>query len=69
MTKINELKFELLSQLSYSSHLAPSDYYLFPTLKTWLDGKKFKSNEEINAINEYFEEIDESYYTPPSYDN
>ncbi|EFN62105.1 hypothetical protein EAG_15697, partial [Camponotus floridanus] len=45
MAKINELKFELLSQLSYSPDLAPSDYHLFPILKTWLGGKKFKSNE------------------------
>lgn len=63
MAKINELKFQLLSQPPYSPDLAPSDYYLFPNLKKWLGGKKFESNEQvIGAVNEYFEGLDESDY-------
>ncbi|CAH2101194.1 unnamed protein product [Euphydryas editha] len=43
--------------------LAPSDYHLFPNLKKWLGGKKIKSNREvIDAVNEYFEGLDESHY-------
>jgi len=63
MAKINELKFELFPQPPYSPDLAPSDYHLFPNLKKWLGGKKFKSNGEvIDAVNEYFEGLDESDY-------
>lgn len=63
MSKIHELKFELMLHPPYSPDLAPSDYYLFPNLKKWLGGKRFKSNEEvIEAVNEYFEELDESTF-------
>ena len=63
MTKINELKFEFFPQPPYSPDLAPSDYHLFPNLQKCLGGKKFDSNEEvIDAVNEYFEGLDESDY-------
>jgi len=63
MSKIHELKFELMPHPPYSPDLAPSDYYLFPNLKKWLGGKRFKSNEEvIEAVNQYFEELDESTF-------
>jgi histone-lysine N-methyltransferase SETMAR len=41
MAKIYELKFELLPHAPYSPDLAPSDYFLFPNLKTWLSDKRF----------------------------
>lgn len=63
MSKIHELKFELIPHPPYSPDLAPSDYYLFPNLKKWLGGKRFKSNEVvIEAVNQYFEELDESTF-------
>lgn len=63
MAKINDLKFELMPHPPYSPDLAPSDYYLFPNLKKWLGGKRFADNEEvIEAVNGYFEELDESVY-------
>lgn len=63
MAKIDEFKFELFPEPLYSPDLAPSNYYLFPNLKKWLGGKKFDNNEEvIDAVNEYFEELDESHY-------
>ncbi|KAL3270164.1 hypothetical protein HHI36_009221 [Cryptolaemus montrouzieri] len=48
----------------YSPDLAPSDYYLFPKLKTWLGGERFAgSEEEIEAENGCFEKLDESAYS------
>ena len=59
-----ELKFELLPHAPYSTDLAPSDYFLFPNLKKWLDGRRFTNNEEVeSAVNGYFEEFNGSYYT------
>ena len=46
MVKINELKFKLLPHASYSTDLAPSDYFLLPNLKKCLGGQRFASNEE-----------------------
>ena len=63
MFKIHELKFWLMQYLPYSREEAPSDYYLFPNLKKWLGGKRFKSNEEvIETVNQYFKELDESTF-------
>jgi histone-lysine N-methyltransferase SETMAR len=42
--KFAHLHFEVLKYLAYSPDLAPSDYYLFPNLKT--KGRKFLSLEE-----------------------
>ena len=63
MAKFHELRYELLPHPPYSPDLAPSDFFLFPNLKKWLAGKRFKSNDEvINETNSYFEEFDKSYY-------
>jgi len=63
MAKLEQLRFELVAHPPYSLDLAPSDYYLFPNLKWWLQGKRFTSNEEVVAeIEAYFEDLDISYY-------
>ena len=36
MAKLEQLRFELIAHPPYSPDLAPSDYYLFPNLKQWL---------------------------------
>ncbi|XP_033218465.1 uncharacterized protein LOC117173926 [Belonocnema kinseyi] len=44
-------------------HLTPSDYHLPPNFQKWLGGKKFPINKEvIDAVNKYFEGLDESAY-------
>ena len=64
MTKIHELRFELLPHPPHSPDLAPCDYFMFPNLKKWLGGKRFSSNEEIiDATNAYFEGLEKSYYS------
>ena len=61
--KLFDLRCEILPYPPYSLDLAPSDYFLFPYMKTWLGGKRFSSNEEIiAATNEYFEGFDKNYF-------
>jgi histone-lysine N-methyltransferase SETMAR len=63
MGKIKELHFELLPHPPYSPDLAPCDFHLFANLKKWLGGQKYSSNTEvIEAVNGYFEGLDESYF-------
>ena len=50
ITKITELKYELLQHPPYSPDLAPSDFWLFPHLKKFLRGKHFSSNEDVIAV-------------------
>lgn len=64
MAKIHELHYELVPHPPYSPDLAPCDYFLFPNLKKWLGGKRFRSNEEIiEETNAYFEGLEKLYYT------
>ena len=61
--KLFFLRYEILPHPPYSPDLAPSDYFLFPNMKTWLGGKRFSSNEEIiAATNENFEGFDENNF-------
>lgn len=63
MAKIHKLGYELLPHPAYSPDLAPCDYFLFPNLKKWLGGKRFRSNEEVIAeTNDYFESLEGNYY-------
>lgn len=60
--KFHEFNYELLPHQPNSPDLAPCDYYLFPNLKKWLAGKKFRSNEDFIAESEvYFKGLDGSY--------
>ena len=61
--KLFDLHYEILSHPPYSPDLAPSDYFSFPNMKTWLGNKRFASNEEIiAATNEYFAEFDKKFF-------
>ena len=61
--KLFDLRHEILSNLLHSPDLGPSDYFLFPNMKTWLAGKIFSSNKEIiAATNKYFEGLDQNYF-------
>ena len=55
--------FEILDHPAYSPDLAPSDFYLFPSMKKELKGQDFASNDEIvNAVEDFFEEKDKEYF-------
>ena len=45
--KLAAFNWEILTHPPYSPDLAPSDYYLFLSLKNSLHGKKFTSKEGI----------------------
>ena len=54
MTTATECEFELISHPPYSPDMAPSDFYLFPKLKSHLRGTQYGSNEGvIETVNEY----------------
>ena len=60
--KLFDLRYEILPHPRSSPGLAPSDYFLFPNMTTWLGCRRFSSNEEITpATNEYFEKFDKNY--------
>ena len=49
-----ELKWKQLQHPAYSPDLAPSDYWLFRSMKTFLRNKRFKNDDEVeNAIGQY----------------
>ena len=57
MTAATEYGFKILPHPPYSPDMAPSDFYLFPKLKSHLRGTQYGSNQcMIEAINEYFGE-------------
>jgi histone-lysine N-methyltransferase SETMAR len=63
ISKLTELKYELLEHPPYSPDLAPSDFHLFPNLKKALRGKRFSSDEEvIAAVEGYFEGLPENHF-------
>ena len=56
--------FKILLHPPYSPDLAPSDFFLFPSLKKHLKGQRFHSNEDvISAGEEWFESHPKSYYS------
>ena len=58
-----DLGFEIMSRPPYSPDLAPSDYFLFPKLKSFLKGKRFACDYDVmSAVNGYFEEQDKTFY-------
>jgi histone-lysine N-methyltransferase SETMAR len=49
-----EFGWGVFEQTAYSPDLAPSDFHLFRTLKEFLGGRRFKSDEEVkDAIKEW----------------
>ncbi|GFY46339.1 mariner transposase [Trichonephila inaurata madagascariensis] len=62
ISKIKELKFELLPHASCSPDLAPPVHFLFPILKKGLRGQRFSNDEEVmSSANSFFEDQDSSY--------
>ena len=63
LTAATECGFEVLPHLPYSPDMAPSDFYLFPKLKSNLHGTKFGSNEGIiEAVNEYLGDQEKDFF-------
>ncbi|KAF2348823.1 hypothetical protein FHG87_020422 [Trinorchestia longiramus] len=47
--KLTELGYETLPHPPYSPDLSPTDYHLFKHLSTFLDGKTFRSKQEVET--------------------
>ena len=63
MTAVTECGFEILPHPPYSRDIAPSDFYLFPKLKSHLRGTQYGSNEGIiEAENKYLWDQFKSFY-------
>jgi hypothetical protein len=57
-------KVKLVPHPPLSPDLAPSDHYLSPSMKKWLAGRRFCSNEEVIVeTNAYFAELCQSCYS------
>lgn len=55
--------FEEINHPPYSPDLAPSDYFLFPSLKKDLRGRRFEDEMSLQAaVNEHFESKSENYF-------
>ena len=63
MTAATGCGFEILPHPPYSSDMAPSDFSLFPKLKSHLHGPQYGSNEGvIETANEYFGDQKKVFY-------
>ena len=65
MAAVHDCGFELVDQPPNSPNLAPSDYFLFPNMKKkYLAEKQYRTDDEvISAVEDFFENQDESFYT------
>lgn len=53
----------LLPHAQFSPDLAPSDFYIFPNIKQWLEGKRITHNEQvIDSVTGCFADLDKSTY-------
>uniref|UniRef100_A0A673AZF9 Tc1-like transposase DDE domain-containing protein n=1 Tax=Sphaeramia orbicularis TaxID=375764 RepID=A0A673AZF9_9TELE len=55
--------FELLPHPPYSPDLAPSDFYLFPKLKSHLRGRHFRNDDDVvHAVEEFLGDQDVTFF-------
>jgi histone-lysine N-methyltransferase SETMAR len=51
---LQEFGWEVFEHPAYSPDLVPSNFHLFPKLKEFLGGRRFKSDEEVkDAVKEW----------------
>ncbi|CAK9826575.1 Mariner Mos1 transposase [Anthophora retusa] len=61
--KLAALGWEILSHPPHSPDLAPSDYHLFLSLQNFLQGKKFKNEEDIRQeLVQFFASRDKTFF-------
>jgi hypothetical protein len=60
---LQEFGWEVFEHPAYSPDFAPSDFNLFPKLKEFLGGRRFKGDEEMkDAVNEWLNGLAEEVY-------
>ena len=63
MTAATDCGFEILPHPPYSPYIAPSDFYMFLKLKSYLRGTQYGNNEVvIEAVHEYFGDQETAFY-------
>jgi hypothetical protein len=63
MVAATDCGLEILPNPQFSQELDPSDFYLFPKLKTKLHCRRFGSYEGVmEAVNEFFEDQNIQFY-------
>ena len=61
--KLLRLGWEMMLHPPYSPDLAPSDYYLFPSLQNSLNGKSVNDDEAVKShLVQFFADKDEKFY-------
>ena len=64
MDAVERNGYDLIPQPAYSPDLAPSDYFLFPNLKKDIQGRHFRSNEEVvAAVEEWVGDKDPGFFS------
>ncbi|KAL4092242.1 hypothetical protein QTP88_026776 [Uroleucon formosanum] len=60
---LDSLKWEVFPHPPYSPDLAPSDFHLFPRMKTWLGTQRFDDDEELRVrVTEWFRSQAANFY-------
>jgi hypothetical protein len=63
MAAATDCRFEILPHPLYYPGLVPSDFHLFPILKTKLCGRCFGSNEGVmEVVNAFYEDQNRKFY-------
>ncbi|XP_054166865.1 histone-lysine N-methyltransferase SETMAR-like [Oppia nitens] len=66
---LKKFGWDVVDHPPYSPDIAPSDYYLFRSMRHFLDGKKFKNREEVKmAVQEFFDSQPEEWYSKGIYE-
>lgn len=61
---LTAFKWDVFSHPAYSPDLAPSDFFLFPMLKTALGGMRFRNNAEVEEwTRDFFSKLDANSYS------
>ena len=63
MDVVHDCVFEVVDHPPYSPDLAPSDYFLFPNIKNYFAAEQYRTDDVISAVEDFFEDQDESFYT------
>ena len=62
-TEARSCGYEILPHPPYSPDLAPSDFHLFPSMKSFLKGKRFTNDESlISEVNAWFQTQPPEFY-------
>ena len=63
MAAVHDCGFKLIKHPPYSPDLAPSDFHLFPKLKTAISGTHFQSDDDvIHAVDDFLNGQEKDFF-------